>query len=1270
MRTAKGQLDGAVVIRGTFYNSNGTPRHGIANWAAIDRVLDWHQSERRDTARAGATTGATTDNDDNDDSDDEAAPPTRTTIKDIRIGPLLNRRQRRRLDRELKKYERIFCGGSRPDDPQVPDACRGVVASIDIIPEHDVSRIKAGYRRRSPEMNEVLERCAEDLLASGAARHSKSSVSSAPVITPKTDAAGNRTGWRVNVDFRALNKATRPDRYPMPNLHSTIADASKHSAHTTFDTFRAFHQVTLDDASIPYTATIFTRRHFLEWLRAPMGLRNMPAQLQRYMDGVTTRDNECTYIDDTHIGHGIAYMVDGRRVDGDNVPYGFDGDTAIDDLVDFLERCHEHNIQLRPDKAALCYAEIEYLGATLGPGYSLPNRRRTEALRAQPRPTTHDELGTALAAVRYYANYLPELATITAPLVDARAEHKGAPSDAVAWTAPLEQCYAAMLNALANAAANEAPTRVAEWRVRTDYSSNANTAAWSYEFSEPNDEPGTWRPYWFGSARLPGRRRAHAARGELRAAHLAIKRDGWIVRGREYVIVMDSEINVRRINTDSPVDADSDESRWIAAIAATGATAEHRRENDAMDWLSRDPTATRELDEAAAADGQRASRAAETRRRARAHATPNDDNDNDDNDDVTARTAPTTTTTTTTAADALPPPTPPTAPGDAPAADAPEPAQHATADRTAPSNRARWQRATADDDTLATWRTAATAGTPVGEWRPYWHVDGSLRADSMSDATTTGVLAVPRAAYAPILAQLHAEHASADAMWRVARGAYHWSTMRADIEATARECGPCQRTRRHRSTSQMGPPRTEATGTNEMLGVDVFTVGRQAILTITDAATRYTMAVPITTHHGGTLTTAYARLVAPHGSTPSVVVTDSEFDMHDFRAALASHGTELVPTAPHDTNARAFFERPHDDLRRALTRLDADAAWAEPTADADEVARRDALLQRAVHAINVLPSVDGSPSSYEQFHGSTPRLITDAITVAPPATPNTHDDATTTSTTAAWDRARAGARMQERALDAARAARAARRARTERNRGNRRATERPRHVGELVWLDVTTTTGVAHAEPRRGPFVVADISEHGATASLRETTSGEPLAQRVSTQRLSPYTTPTSDATAALDAAARADGLDYTTLAGVMQPRAADSAAMLPAALQRTLAQSDERQRADRQRRATADAKRDASARRALEQRRKAADARVARATDAVHAVHRAAAELATRQARLNDEVSKRDKGATQRQRQRQQRLRDEERAQRVATRARQRELDAATAARDSMSST
>ena len=90
---------------------------------------------------------------------------------------------------------------------------------------------------------------------------------------------------RMCVDYRALNKLTVKDRYPLPHTDELTDRLSTARYLTKLDLRAGYHQVRIDEDDIRKTAFI-TRYGLYEYLVMPFGLCNAPSTFMRMMNDI------------------------------------------------------------------------------------------------------------------------------------------------------------------------------------------------------------------------------------------------------------------------------------------------------------------------------------------------------------------------------------------------------------------------------------------------------------------------------------------------------------------------------------------------------------------------------------------------------------------------------------------------------------------------------------------------------------------------------------------------------------------------------------------------------------------------------------------------------------------------------------------------------------------------------------------------------------------------------------------------------------------------
>ncbi|XP_064456883.1 uncharacterized protein LOC135367514 [Ornithodoros turicata] len=135
-------------------------------------------------------------------------------------------------------------------------------------------------RRLSPEKFKVAKNEFEHMLELGIIRPSSSAWSSALHLVPKT------TGdWRLCGDYRALNRVTAPDRYPIPHMQDFANNLHGTRVFSKVDMIRAYHQIPVADEDIAKTA-LSTPFGLFIFQRMSFGLRYAAQTFQRFIDSV------------------------------------------------------------------------------------------------------------------------------------------------------------------------------------------------------------------------------------------------------------------------------------------------------------------------------------------------------------------------------------------------------------------------------------------------------------------------------------------------------------------------------------------------------------------------------------------------------------------------------------------------------------------------------------------------------------------------------------------------------------------------------------------------------------------------------------------------------------------------------------------------------------------------------------------------------------------------------------------------------------------------
>ncbi|XP_019459931.1 PREDICTED: uncharacterized protein LOC109359691 [Lupinus angustifolius] len=153
------------------------------------------------------------------------------------------------------------------------------------------------------------------------------------------------TGWRVCIDYRKLNGATRKDHFPLPFMDQILERLFRRAFYCFLDGYSGYNQITVDP--LDQEQTIFTCPFGVyAYKKTPFGLYNAPATFQR-----------CTLaIFADLVEKCIEVFMDDFSVFGESF------ETCLTNLETVLERCEQTNLVPNWEKCHFMVTEGIVLG--------------------------------------------------------------------------------------------------------------------------------------------------------------------------------------------------------------------------------------------------------------------------------------------------------------------------------------------------------------------------------------------------------------------------------------------------------------------------------------------------------------------------------------------------------------------------------------------------------------------------------------------------------------------------------------------------------------------------------------------------------------------------------------------------------------------------------------------------------------------------------------------------------------------------------------------
>ena len=199
------------------------------------------------------------------------------------------------------------------------------------------------------------------------------------------------TGWRVCIDYRRLNNATRKNHFPLSFIDQMLERLAGNEYYNFLDGFSGYFQIPI--AHEAQEKTTFTCPYgTFAYRRLPFGLCNGPSTFQRLMIPISSR----------FMGKTMKAFMDDFNV------YGSSFDACLTNLSQVLQRCEKTNLVLNWKKCHFMVKEGIVLGHKISSKGIEVDMAKIEVIGKLAPPSTVKGIRSFLGHAGFYRRFIKD----------------------------------------------------------------------------------------------------------------------------------------------------------------------------------------------------------------------------------------------------------------------------------------------------------------------------------------------------------------------------------------------------------------------------------------------------------------------------------------------------------------------------------------------------------------------------------------------------------------------------------------------------------------------------------------------------------------------------------------------------------------------------------------------------------------------------------------------------------------------------------------------
>nr|GFB00215.1 reverse transcriptase domain-containing protein [Tanacetum cinerariifolium] len=207
------------------------------------------------------------------------------------------------------------------------------------------------------------------------------------------------TGWRVCIDYRKLNEATRKDHFPLLFMDHMLEHLAENEYYCFLDGFSGYFQIPIDPKDQEKTTFTCPYETFA-YKRMPFGLCNAPRNFQRFMMAIFH----------DMIKKTMEVFMNDFSVFGNSFS------TCLTNLEKMLKRCEDNKLALNWEKSHFMVKEGIVLGHKISKKGIEVDKAKIKVILKLPHHTTVKGIRSFLGHAGFYRRFIKDFSKISRPM--------------------------------------------------------------------------------------------------------------------------------------------------------------------------------------------------------------------------------------------------------------------------------------------------------------------------------------------------------------------------------------------------------------------------------------------------------------------------------------------------------------------------------------------------------------------------------------------------------------------------------------------------------------------------------------------------------------------------------------------------------------------------------------------------------------------------------------------------------------------------------------